>query len=159
MNSPAKTPKIKYISGNEDLLNEVRRLWEKLNKHHLRLSPNFKPYYAGMTFPKRNQTFLQKAAKGEMRVDIAVDEAKNRKVGYCISSLDVEQTGEIESIYVLEAYRGMGIGDKLMKSALLWMQTKQAAKKIVIVGAGNEQAFGFYDRYGFRIRKTMLEQT
>ncbi len=151
--------KISFLCGNESLLDEVRQLWEELNQHHLSLSPNFKPYYEEMTFPKRKQALLQKTARGEMRVDIAVDREKNRKVGYCISSLDCEQTGEVESIYVLEAYRGMGIGGKLMKSALSWMETKEAAKKIVIVAAGNEQAFGFYERYGFRVRKTMLEET
>jgi diamine N-acetyltransferase len=161
---PTKKPKpdvskIKYFSGKESRLDDVKELWEKLNQHHFRLSPNFKPYYAAMTFPKRKQALLQKAAKGEMRVDIAMDAKKNLKVGYCISSLDSEGTGEIESIYVLEAYRGLGIGDELMKAALSWMQAKQATKKIVIVGAGNEQALGFYERYGFHIRKTMLEQT
>jgi diamine N-acetyltransferase len=121
-------------------------------------SPCFKSYYAAMTFPKRKAMFLQKAARGEMRVDIALDEETRQHVGYCISSLDAEKTGEIESIYVLEKYRGLGVGSLLMEGALTWMEVKGAAKKTVIVAAGNEQAFGFYERYGFHIRKTMLEQ-
>ena len=154
----ADLSKISFLSGDQTKLDDVRELWERLNKHHHQKSTHFKPYYEAMTFPKRKLSLVAKAAKGEMLVELAIDTEKNVKVGYCITSIDSDRTGEVESIYVLESYRGMGIGDRFMKSALTWMQEKQAAKKIVIVGAGNEQAFGFYERYGFRLRKTMLEQ-
>jgi len=45
-----------------------------------------------------------------------------------------------------------------MKEALVWMVAKGTESKIVAVGAGNEQAFGFYMRFGFEPRKTVLEQ-
>ena len=45
-----------------------------------------------------------------------------------------------------------------MKKALAWMDEKGAVKKVVAVAAGNEQAFNFYERYGFVPRKTVLEQ-
>ncbi len=131
-------------------------LWERLNKHHKERSPCFKGYYEAMTFAKRKAMFLQKATRGKMLVELAFD--GDQRVGYCITSLDAEKTGEVESIYVLEEYRGRGIGDRLMRSALAWMQQNGAIKKTVIVAAGNEQAFSFYDRYGFHVRKTMLEQ-
>jgi hypothetical protein len=38
------------------------------------------------------------------------------------------------------------------------MDKEGAAAKIVEVVAGNEQAFGFYARYGFLPRKTVLKQ-
>jgi hypothetical protein len=38
------------------------------------------------------------------------------------------------------------------------MDKECAASKIVEVGDGNEQAFGFYARYGFLPRKTVLKQ-
>ncbi len=91
-----------------------------------------------------------------MLVELAFD--GDQRVGYCITSLDAEKTGEVESIYVLEAYRGRGIGNALMLSSLAWMQQNGATKRTVIVAAGNEQVFSFYERYGFHIRKTMLEQ-
>jgi ribosomal protein S18 acetylase RimI-like enzyme len=154
----ANLPKIRLIQGDESRLDDVRQLWQRLNQHHMERSPCFKGYYEAMTFVKRKAMFQQKAARGEMLVEVAVDSETGERVGYCISSLDQERTGEVESIYVLEAYRGRGIGDALMRSALEWMQQKGAAKKTVIVAAGNEQAFGFYERYGFHIRKTMMEQ-
>ena len=93
-----------------------------------------------------------------MRVDLAVNEASECIVGYCVSNFNGEKTGEIESIFVNVAYRGLGIGDSLMKNALSWMDKEGAAAKIVEVGDGNEQAFGFYARYGFLPRKTVLKQ-
>jgi diamine N-acetyltransferase len=150
--------KIKYGHGDQALLDQIRLLWEELNYHHCECSPNFKDYYNHMTFEKRKSDLLKKSLSCEMRVDLAVDEASGFTVGYCVSSLNGEKTGEIESIFVNVAYRGLGIGNSLIKSALLWMDEEGAAVKIVEVGDGNEQAFGFYARYGFLPRKTVLKQ-
>lgn len=156
--SKAHNPKIGFISSDQSQLDDVKELWERLNQHHEERSPRFKSYYAKMTFPNRKAMFLQKAARGEMRVDIAFNEGTSEHVGYCISSIDADGTGEVESIYVLESYRGLGIGSLLIEASLAWMELKGAAKKTVIVAAGNEAVFKFYKRFGFHIRKTLLEQ-
>lgn len=150
--------KISYIHGDQALLEQIKLLWEELNAHHRKHSPNFKDHYSQMTFEKRKSDLLKKSLSGEMRVDLAVDEATERYVGYCVSSLSGEKTGEIESIFVDAGYRGLGIGDSLIKNALSWMDNEGAEAKIVEVGAGNEQAFSFYARYGFLPRKTVLNQ-
>lgn len=42
---------------------------------------------------------------------------------------------------------------------MLWLGWEQGAEsKIVEVAAGNEQAFGFYKRYGFLPRETLMKQ-
>jgi diamine N-acetyltransferase len=150
--------KIRYSYGDQALLDKIKLLWEELNEHHCEHSSNFKDYYNQMTFEKRKFDLLKKSLYGKMRVDLAEDEASGCRVGYCVSSLNGEKTGEIESIFVKVAYRGLGVGDSLIKNALLWMDKEGAAAKIVEVGAGNEQAFGFYSRYGFLPRKTVLKQ-
>jgi ribosomal protein S18 acetylase RimI-like enzyme len=149
---------IKYVSGNEVLLDSIRLLWEGLNQHNFNLSPYFKRYYVEMDFEKRKASLLKKTVSAELRVDIAMDVMTGQNVGYCVSSINQEKTGEIESIFVASNYRGWGIGDSLMKTALTWMNEKRAVAKIVEVAVGNEQAFGFYNRYGFCIRKTVLKQ-
>jgi ribosomal protein S18 acetylase RimI-like enzyme len=45
-----------------------------------------------------------------------------------------------------------------MEKALAWLNGKGAKKKIVSVAVGNEQAYGFYSRFGFLPRRTLLEQ-
>ena len=112
-----------------------------------------------MTFEKRKAYWLKKAASAELRVDIASDVMTGQNVGYCVSSIDEDKTGEIESLFVASTYRGLGVGDNLMRRVLAWMDEKGTVAKIVEVATGNEQAFGFYNRYGFFTRKTVLKQT
>ena len=150
--------KIRYSNGDQTLLDRIKLLWEELNNHHCQHSPNFKDHYNQMTFEKRKSDLLKKSLSGEMRVDLAVDEGSGFNVGYCVSSLNGEKTGEIESIFVNIAYKGLGIGDSLIKNALSWMDNQGAVAKIVEVGDGNEKAFGFYARYGFLPRKMVLKQ-
>ena len=137
---------------------EIQVLWEALKEHGMRLSLNFKQYYFDMTFQKRKDFLLKKARMAQMNIVLAVDEDSGQKVGYIVSSLDAEKLGEVESVFVNQKYRRYGVGDALMKKALAWMDTKGAVVKKVEVGAGNEQAFGFYRRYGFLPRKTVLVQ-
>jgi diamine N-acetyltransferase len=151
-------PKIKYQNDNQTILNELRSLWEELNQYHCERSEHFKEHYMHMTWHKRKYTLLKRATGGALFVEIALDELDGRKVGYVIASVTSDKTGEIESIYIQETYRGMGIGDRLMRDALAWMEQKGAKEKQVEVSVGNEAKWGFYGRYGFMPRKTLLKQ-
>jgi diamine N-acetyltransferase len=150
--------KINYVDGDEALLDQIKPLWETLNRYHLGLSENFKQYYLDMTFQKRKADLLKKTRLGKMHVEIAVDKVSGQNVGYCVSSVTLEKTGEIKSIFVAETFRGMDIGDALMQKALIWLEQNGAVEKIVEVTTGNERTWGFYARYGFLPRKTMLKQ-
>ena len=100
---------------------------------------------------------MQRAYGGEVRVDLALD-ASEALIGYCVSSIDKWLTGEIDSIFVTPQCRGQGIGTTLMEKALEWLNSKGAKKKIVSVAVGNEQAYVFYEQFGFYPRRTLLEQ-
>jgi ribosomal protein S18 acetylase RimI-like enzyme len=158
--SSANKPKIKikYTHGNEEILDEIKTLWERLNEHNVMLSPYFKQYYQTLTFEARKADLQKKALQTQMRIDLATDKATAQHVGYLVSSITKEKTGEIDSVFVNPSYRGFGVGDALMKKALAWMDKKGVATKIVEVTVGNEQALGFYSRYGFYPRKTLLKQ-
>ena len=150
-------PRIKYVNGDGGMLDEIKVLWETLNRHHLSVSPYFKDYYLTLTFEERKRAILQRASGGEVRVNLALD-ASGELVGYCVSSIDRWLTGEIDSIFVGAKYRGQGIGRALMEKALAWLNGKGAKKKIVSVAVGNEQTYVFYSRFGFLPRRTLLEQ-
>jgi GNAT superfamily N-acetyltransferase len=147
---------ITYVSGNKALLNKIEPLWQQLNSHHFSCSPYFKDYYRTLTFQDRKRAILQRALGGEVRVDLALN--GDAPIAYCVSSIDRALTGEIDSIFVDAKYRGQGIGRTLMEKALAWLSSVGAKKKIVSVGVGNEQAYGFYAKFGFLPRRTMLEQ-
>jgi ribosomal protein S18 acetylase RimI-like enzyme len=147
---------ITYVSGNKALFNKIEPLWQQLNSHHLSRSPYFKDYYRTLTFQDRKRAILQRALGGEVRVDLAFN--GDTLIAYCVSNVDRLLTGEIDSIFVDSKYRGQGIGRTLMAKALAWLSSVGAKKKIVSVGVGNEQAYGFYAKFGFLPRRTMLEQ-
>jgi diamine N-acetyltransferase len=154
----ANKPQINYAQGDQKVLDQVRAMWEELNRYHCERSQHFKQHYLEMTWQKRRYTLLKKAVGGMLLVEVASDEFAGQKVGYAISSINDEKTGELESLYVDAAYRGSGIGDRLMQDALKWMDINGAVSKQVEVSVGNEVAWGFYGRFGFKPRKTMLKQ-
>jgi diamine N-acetyltransferase len=157
-NDLAKKPTIKYTNGNQTLLDEIKPLWQMLKEHNQLLSPYFKQHYQTLTFEARKAELQKKAGKNQMRIDLATDKTTKQHVGYIIASLNKEKIGEIDSIFVNPCYQGFGIGDALIKKSLEWLDKKKVTAKTLEVAVGNEQAFGFYSRYGFYPRKTLLKQ-
>ncbi|MDD3308104.1 MAG: GNAT family N-acetyltransferase, partial [Acetobacterium sp.] len=119
-------PAIIYRSGDESLLDDIRELWEALNQHHRDAAVNFKSHYEKFTFEMRKIKLLEKAKNGQMQIEIAIDQETARNVGYCISRVEFFGDAEMESLYVLENYRGLGIGEKLLSNALVWMDAMGA---------------------------------
>ncbi len=158
MSTKASATKIKYTVTDQTGLDQIKTLWEGLNSCMGERSTYFKQHFAAMTWAKRKADLLEKAAKGLMRIDLAVDKATGQSVGYLVSSVNTKKIGEIESIFVCKAYRDMGVGDQLMKNALAWMDQNGSVEKIVEASVGNEQVFGFYGRYGFLPRLIQLKQ-
>lgn len=149
---------IKYRHGDQAILDEIKDLWEALNLYHCERSANFKHHYRGMTFEKRKAALLRKAEGGEMRVDIALDEGTGKSVGYVVSTVNCDNVGEIQSVYVDAACRRLGIGTVLMRHTLEWMDEKAASEKVVEISVGNEAVWAFYGRFGFKPRLTLLKQ-
>ncbi|PKM75320.1 MAG: N-acetyltransferase [Firmicutes bacterium HGW-Firmicutes-17] len=147
-----------YRCGDESMLDEIQELWEALNQLHHQAAVNFKSHYEKFTFEMRKNNLLLKAKNGQIRIEIAVDQETAKNVGYCISRIEFSGDAEMESLYVLETYRGMGLGEKLLSNAIAWMDEMGVHTKTVSVAVGNEKAFGFYERFGFYPRKTLLEQ-
>lgn len=69
--------------------------------------------------------------------------------GISVSSVSAEHTGEVESLFVKIAYRSHGVGTTLVSRALAWMDSLGTVRNRVSVGAGNEAAWAFYQKFGF----------
>jgi|APSaa5957512622_1039677.scaffolds.fasta_scaffold79814_1 diamine N-acetyltransferase len=148
---------IKYITGDQHLLDRIHPLWEKLNQHHQSTSTHFADGFANFSFEIRKVYLLEEAAKGALQIDIAIDDT-GKDVGYCISTAIPRGKGELESIYVENDCRQLGIGRKLVGRAMAWFKKFDLNEIIVEVAYGNEQAFSFYEEFGFYPRKTVLKQ-
>jgi ribosomal protein S18 acetylase RimI-like enzyme len=148
---------IEYIHGEKDLLYLVQPLWEKLNKHHETNSIYFTNRFRTFTFEARKSKFVNDKDL-KIKIDLVKDKNKNSYIAYCISTVNKELTGEIDSLYVDEEYRKLGIGDKLMVRAISWLNDNKVKVKIIGVAAGNENVLEFYKKYGFFKRTIVLEQ-
>jgi ribosomal protein S18 acetylase RimI-like enzyme len=150
--------RIEYHTRDVRDIELIRPLWLKLNEHHHTMAGMFRSHYEQMTFDDRKKYFEHIAGKGSLQLDLAWDPEAGRFVGYCVSSLSEDKNGEIESIFLEEAYRGHDIGSALMVRALAWMDECGAMRKRVSVGDRNEGAWKFYEKFGFYPRMTVLEQ-
>ncbi|MDP8228372.1 MAG: GNAT family N-acetyltransferase [Candidatus Electryoneaceae bacterium] len=152
---------IQYIEGNEDQLDLIGPLWEKLNEHHKAVSAHFSESFPHFNFRWRKTGLLEKVQGDDIRVDLAKDAENDRYIGYCLSTIVQNKygvRGEIESLYVEPDYRNSGVGGILMKKALEWMDDRGVERKILGVAVGNEDTYDFYKGFGFFPRTTILQQ-
>lgn len=148
---------LEYIEGSKELLDLVQPLWEKLNRHHKIHSNYFPEKFSQQTFAIRKNKFMCEDNL-DVKIDLVKDKETEIYVGYCISTVNREGIGEIDSLYIEKEYRKFGLGDQFMVRALAWLDHKQVKTKIIGVAEGNEAALDFYKRYGFYTRRTILEQ-
>lgn len=149
---------IEYLEKNQNDLDIIRPLWEKLNAHHLTVSRYFKERRAAFTFDMRKKGLMEKSFEGALRIDLARDVVTKEYIGYCVTTVNKEKEGEIESIYVEKDYRLSGIGDGLMSRALAWLENVTVKQTVVGVAEGNEGVFAFYQRHNFYPKVTVLMQ-
>jgi ribosomal protein S18 acetylase RimI-like enzyme len=138
------------IELDRSRLPEIEDLWKELNFHHRRLSSSFKWHFDALTFQDR---LKQLTVKEELSLFAASDAGFH--VGYCIVTAD-RNRGEIDSIYVKASSRGQGIGHELMMRAVEWLHMQGCTETVVYVAEGNEQVLGFYAKYGFTKRYTVM---
>jgi diamine N-acetyltransferase len=136
----------------------IHPLWEQLNEYHHARASCFKSHYEKMTFEDRRSCFRKLHETGQLRLDLAADSQNGNCIGYCVSSVSEDKTGEVESLFVDAAYRSAGIGTALVTRSLAWMDSLGVVRKRVSVGDGNEAAWAFYRKFGFYPRMTVLEQ-
>jgi len=148
---------LRFLEGGEELLDKVGPLWNRLNSHHKNMSAHFSEQLHQVTFTQRKEHWLQKIQSGQLRIDLIQTEDSNEFIGYCVTICN-QTYGEIESIFVDDTYRKMGIGHCLMSRALVWLDQHSVKTKRISVAVGNEQVLQFYEKFGFLPRAIILEQ-
>ncbi len=146
---------IRIVSGGLKDMALVKPLWERLNAVHLEKSVHFKKKYKHFTFEQRMEPVLEKAGRGQLKIDLLMD--GERAAGYCISSIE-NGSGEIESIYIEPELRGGGWGGKLIERALSWFEENGIEDISIGVVYDNKDALPFYERYGFQISTYVLKR-
>ena len=92
-------------------------------------------------------------------------EAYGEAVGYLAgyvgepSTLRPVVVAELESMYIQDGYRGLGLGERMMRGFLEWAEAEGAERAAVTAYAANEGAIRFYQRCGFQPWSTTLEKS
>lgn len=156
----ARPDGIAFTVHGRDELDLIEPLWEGLAAHHRERAQVNAPVFLGemnaMTFAVRRDALLEKNRDRALRFELAVEPVTGAHVGYCVASGAPCAIGEVESIFVDEAYRNRGIGGALLERALSWMEGIGTVEQALSVFAGNDRTLRFYDRHGFSPRFTVL---
>lgn len=146
---------VEYSEIEYDQLQLIKDLWEKLNNIHSEKSIYFVEEYSKKTFDKRREELFEKSENGILKIFIA--KYREKIIGYCICSI-VDNIGEIDSIFLDEGYRNNNIGDKLLKKATGFFESKKVKKQVISVYSGNENVIGFYNKHNFYEKYIILEK-
>ena len=75
-----------------------------------------------------------------------------------LDSVKQKHVGCLSQFYIKEGYRRFGIGSKLFKMSIDWLnQFDDVEDYFIYVSNGNETALEFYQRKGFRISHDILD--
>lgn len=94
-----------------------------------------------------------------------VAEDNGRVIGYIEAEIvehyekelyEITKSGHINSIFVLDKYRGRGVGARLMNEAIAWMKSKGVQICTLGVVSGNDEALALYQKLGFRTERTKM---
>lgn len=141
----------------EDGLDLIEPLWSQLRQMYRARSTYFKGSLGSLSFQDYREGMLERAAGGLLRVELARD-GEGRPVAYCVSVIDPNMTGEVDSVFVAVGYRGLGIGTRLLEGSMKWMDGLGVHVRVISVIVGNEGLHDYLARFGFRPRSVILER-
>ena len=140
-------------------IDRIRPLWEKLIQANAANSPYFADYYGTFEFEIRKGFLQEKLDNGAaMYTAVLVDREKKQDAGFVTVTYNRDTSfGEIEMLYLLEEYRGQGIGTELLRAMMDALEREGVRQVSLSVQKGNP-AVRLYRRVGFRIVRETEEE-
>jgi GNAT superfamily N-acetyltransferase len=153
-----------FVEGGAEFLDRIEPLWKQQTVLHAKKSRHFAEHFTTANFSDRKRVFEQKARTGTLLVILAMvglDEIAGYTVcSVCeeLSDLGACKVGEIDSMFILEPYRRLGIGRKFLDRSMEWFEQNRAEKVIALVAVGNEEVLEFYELAGLLPRAILLQR-
>jgi ribosomal protein S18 acetylase RimI-like enzyme len=155
-------PAPRIVKGSIEDLASLEPLWIAVHRAHVASMPELAPYVSDAeTWAERRVVYASLLEKPDTVLLLALD--GEEPIGYALAHVepvwetwihDTWRTGdriaEIESLSVLEAHRGRGVGSALMDALERELEAQGIADLIVGALAGNEEALRLYRRRGYR---------
>jgi GNAT superfamily N-acetyltransferase len=144
--------------GGAELLPRIEPLWCELRDVHSSRSAHFSEMVEDMEFESRRLGLMGKSVGGHIMVQVmSLSGTSGQKdIAYCVSTVGRNGIAEIDSVYVEEGYRRMGLGGKLIKGAMDWIDGHDVREVRTSVVWGNEEVLPFYETHGFYPRSIVL---
>jgi ribosomal protein S18 acetylase RimI-like enzyme len=147
---------LRIYEGGPDQIDLIQPLWEKLSRYEGDLSARLKDYFYHRSFAVKKETILKAICEGCLKLDLLRPLDSSQIVGYCLSTIDRQNAGEIQSFYIEPDFREQGTGRLLFQRALDWMAGKGVEKRTLWVVFENKRAIRFYNTFNFYPLSTTL---
>jgi ribosomal protein S18 acetylase RimI-like enzyme len=153
--------------GGAELLGELEPLWLALVDHHHEIAPHLGPIREPAdSWARRRAEYARWLEQQGSFVLVARDE-DGRAVGYAMvvahdgspTWRSPERAGEVETLSLLPAARGRGLGRALLDRAQEELRAAGIDELRLSVIATNERAVRFYEREGFAPMVTYMRRT
>jgi ribosomal protein S18 acetylase RimI-like enzyme len=118
-------------------------------------------FYYDQAFPRHlcnalYETWIKRSCEGYADI-VLVAEGSGEPVGYISCHIGAERrVGKIGLLGVDQRVRGQGVGQRLVRSSLEWLQGQGMRETIVVTQARNGAAQRLYQRSGFLTRDVQL---
>lgn len=139
----------KFQVGSIELFPYCQNLWELFIQNQIQNAGEMADGVAAYLQSQRDGGLLAKTSDGKLHIQLVYTSNYQEPIGFCITSLSSDRIGEVEALYVLDKYQGNNLGTKLMQTSLQWLEENNALEQKLVVAAGNEQVFTFYQKFGF----------
>jgi diamine N-acetyltransferase len=142
--------------GSIELLPYCQNFWELFIENQIQNAGEMADGIAAYLQSQRDGSLLAKINDGKLHIQLVYTSNHQEPIGFCITSLSSDRIGEVEALYVLDEYQGNNLGTKLLQTSLQWLEENNALEQKLIVAAGNEQVFSFYQKFSFHTGYTTL---
>jgi dTDP-4-amino-4,6-dideoxy-D-galactose acyltransferase len=106
-------------------------------------------------FESLYRVWIERSVRREIAGDVLIahDGRANQPLAGMITVKVTGDVGNIGLVAVAEAYRGQGVGSRLIEAAHRWMNDRRAAKSTVVTQLANSAACRLYERAGYDIEQ------
>ena len=134
-------------------LDAIVALWKEFMKHQTGIDPRLKVRADG---EPHFRTWAAEALSSPQRTIFVAQSPSGELVGYTLVIIasnppvfEPAEYGYIQDAFVLESFRGKGIGWKLTQAALAWFKEQGLAHVMLHVLDKNERGIAFWRQAGF----------
>lgn len=132
-------------------IERIRPMWQALIEGGIAASPYFADRSPGLELEASGRALREKLERGwTMVTAVLVDRETGQDAGFVTVTYDrAGSTGEVEMLFLKEAYRGQGLGRRLLEMALSTLDIHGIRERRLRVTCGSEAALRLCRSCGF----------